>query len=122
MSNKKKSTILRGMTRDGSARLAVINSKEMVNGMRIAHKTAPTATAALGRTITAASMIGTLLPDNGDTVTISFSGDGEADDSLYHLILRTPLFRLLYTVIALRLDIFKDKRKMRLAYVGNKNG
>ncbi len=73
-----KSTILRGMTRDGSARLVVINSKNMVNGMRAAHMTSPTATAALGRTITAASMIGTLLPADGDTVTISFSGDGEA--------------------------------------------
>ena len=73
-----KSTILRGMTRDGSARLVVINSRDMVNGMREAHKTSPTATAALGRTITAASMIGTLLPADGDTVTISFSGDGEA--------------------------------------------
>ncbi len=73
-----KSTILRGMTRDGSARLVVINSRDMVNGMREAHKTSPTATAALGRTITAASMIGTLLPDAGDTVTISFSGNGEA--------------------------------------------
>ena len=76
--NTAKSTILRGMTRDGSARLVVINSKAMVNGMRGAHLTAPTATAALGRTITAASMIGTLLPDAGDTVTITFSGDGEA--------------------------------------------
>ena len=75
---KAKSTILRGMTQDGSARLVVINSTEMVNGMREAHKTSPTATAALGRTITAASMIGTLLPDAGDTVTISLSGDGEA--------------------------------------------
>lgn len=73
-----KSTILRGMTQDGSARLVVINSKEMINGMRAAHKTTPTATAALGRTITAAAMIGTLLPDEGDTVTISFSGNGEA--------------------------------------------
>ena len=66
-----KSTILRGMTQDGSARLVVINSRDMVNGMRESHKTSPTATAALGRTITAASMIGTLLPDPGDTVTIS---------------------------------------------------
>ncbi len=66
------------MTRDGSARLAVINSTDMINGMREAHKTSPTATAALGRAITAASMIGTLLPADGDTVTITFSGDGEA--------------------------------------------
>lgn len=73
-----KSTILRGMTADGSARILVINSKEIVNGMRKAHVTSPTCTAALGRTLTAASMIGTMLPEDGDTVTISFSGDGEA--------------------------------------------
>ena len=72
------STILRGMTRDGSARILVINSTKMVNDMISAHKTSPTATAALGRTITAASMIGTMLPENNDTVTMSFSGNGEA--------------------------------------------
>ena len=66
------------MTRDGSARILVINSKEIVNDMFSAHKTSPTATAALGRTLTAASMIGTMLPEAKDTVTISFSGDGEA--------------------------------------------
>ena len=73
-----KSTILRAMTRDGSARLLVINSRNMINHMREAHKTSPTATAALGRTLTAASMIGTMLPEAGDTVSISFDGDGEA--------------------------------------------
>ena len=72
------STMLRGMTRDGSARFLIINSRKMVDDMISTHHTAPTATAALGRTITAASMIGTMLPADGDSVTISFAGDGDA--------------------------------------------
>ena len=72
------STILRAMTRDGSARVLVINSRKMVNDMIGFHKTTPTATAALGRLVTATSVIGTMLPENGDTVTVSIDGDGEA--------------------------------------------
>ena len=72
------STMLRGMTRDGSARFLILNSRKMVDDMIVTHHTAPTATAALGRTITAASMIGTMLPADGDSVTVSFAGDGDA--------------------------------------------
>ena len=72
------STILRGMTRDGSARVLVINSRDMINAMWHSHKTAPTATAALGRTVTAAYLIGTMLPEPTDTLTITFDGDGDA--------------------------------------------
>ena len=77
MAQKIKSTITRGMTRDGSARVLVINSKDTVNEMIRVHKTAPTATAALGRLITASSMIGTMLPEAGDTLTAGFNTDGE---------------------------------------------
>ena len=72
------SKMLRGMTRDGSARFLILNSRKMVDDMINTHHTSPTASAALGRTVTAVSMIGTMLPENGDTVTVSFAGDGEA--------------------------------------------
>lgn len=76
--NISNSTILRAMTRDGSARILVINSRKMVNDTIGFHKTTPTASAALGRLVTATSMIGTMLPENGDSVTVSIDGDGEA--------------------------------------------
>ena len=72
------STVTRAMTRDGSARILVINSRKMVDDMIRCHNTSPTATATLGRTLTAVSMIGTMLPEAGDTVTISIAGNGEA--------------------------------------------
>lgn len=78
MAEKKFSKILRAMTSDGSATVLVINSREIVNEARRLHNTAPTATAALGRVLTAASLMGTKLKEKNDTLTLTFSGDGEA--------------------------------------------
>ncbi len=76
MQTKQNATMLRGMTRDGSARVLVLNSRDMINEMIKTHRTSKTATAALGRLVTAASMIGSMLPEAGDTVTVGFRGDG----------------------------------------------
>ncbi len=70
------SQILRAMTSDGTARVLVINSTDIVKRAQEIHGTAPTATAALGRLLTATSMLGSLMAEKEETLTIGIQADG----------------------------------------------
>ena len=78
----KENNVLRAMTRDGAARIVVMDSTDIVNTAIRYHNTAPTASAALGRVMTAASLMGTMLKEKNDKLTLKFKGDGIAGSVL----------------------------------------
>ncbi|MBO4452327.1 MAG: Hsp33 family molecular chaperone HslO [Clostridia bacterium] len=68
--------IIRAITKDGSARAMVTDARDIVERAREIHDTSPTASAALGRTLIAASLAGSMLGEKEDLLTIRFKGDG----------------------------------------------
>jgi len=74
----RKSTMLRGTLAKGMVRFFAIDSTDMVIEMKNTHKSSYTATVALGRMITAGALMGAMLKNEKDAVTISINGGGPA--------------------------------------------
>lgn len=68
--------IIRGNSMDGAIRVFVAITTDLVNDAQKIHKTYPTATAALGRTLTISAIMGAGLKNDTDSTTIQFKGDG----------------------------------------------
>ncbi|MCY6356408.1 Hsp33 family molecular chaperone HslO [Clostridium sp. ZS2-4] len=74
-----KDKLIRAIAKDGQVRILVATTTNMVNeGVKI-HNCAPTAAAALGRMLTAGSLMGALLKSDKDVVTLKISGGGPAN-------------------------------------------
>ncbi len=68
--------IVRAITKDGFVKAMAISSTNLVERARNIHKTTPTATAALGRVLTAASMMGNLQKVDNGALTLQVKGGG----------------------------------------------
>ena len=68
--------LVRGMTMDGFVKLVAIRSTEMVRRGAEIHKTTPNATAAFGRALTAASMMGNMQKVDNGSMTMQIKGGG----------------------------------------------
>lgn len=69
--------IIRCITTDGAVMVSAIDSTDIAYTASVIHKTSPVASAALGRLLSAASMMGAQLKSDRATLNIRFEGDGE---------------------------------------------
>ena len=68
--------IVRGTAASDAVRAFAITSREMVEEARVRHNTSPVVTAALGRMLSAGSMMGVTLKGENDLVTLQIQGSG----------------------------------------------
>lgn len=68
--------ILRATAGDGSVKMAVITARDLVQRAREIHGCSPVASAALGRTLCAASLLGEAMKEEAASLTIRINGGG----------------------------------------------
>ena len=68
--------LVRGMTMDGFVKMVAIRSTQLVRRSAEIHNTTPNATAALGRCLTAASMMGNMQKVENGSMTMQIRGGG----------------------------------------------
>ena len=70
--------LVRATAFDGRVRAFAVNATQVVAELAERHETDPAVTAALGRTATAALMLGAMLKEPDQLVTLRIRGDGPA--------------------------------------------
>ena len=68
--------LVRAISKDGFVKAVAVSTRGLTERARQIHKTTPVATAALGRTLAAASMMGNALKGEGSSVTLQIKGGG----------------------------------------------
>jgi len=68
--------LIRAISKDGFVKASAVSTRELTERARQIHTLLPVATAALGRTLAAASMMGNALKVEGGSVTVQIKGGG----------------------------------------------
>ena len=68
--------LVRAITADGMVKAVAVSTRDITERARNIHTTLPVATAALGRTLAAASMMGNALKDSKASLTLQIKGGG----------------------------------------------
>ena len=68
--------IIRALAGDGNIKMSVITARDTVERARQIHSLTPTASAALGRTLCAASLLGEMMKEDDGSLTIRVNGGG----------------------------------------------
>ena len=68
--------LVRAITTDGAVKAVAVSTKYLTEQARQIHRTLPVATAALGRALAAASMMGNALKADGSSLTLQIRGGG----------------------------------------------
>ncbi|MBQ5535792.1 MAG: Hsp33 family molecular chaperone HslO, partial [Oscillospiraceae bacterium] len=74
--NNAKDILVRAISKDGAVNATAVYTRNLVERARTIHHTSPVATAALGRALSGASMMGNALKGAGASVTLQIKGDG----------------------------------------------
>ncbi|MDF2567197.1 MAG: hslO [Oscillospiraceae bacterium] len=69
--------MVRAISKDGSVLAIAVDSTDIVNRIERIHRTSAVVTAGLGRLTTAASMMGSMLKGEKDSITLRMNGGGE---------------------------------------------
>ena len=70
--------ILRAIAADGYIKMAVIDARDTVQRAHVIHNTSPVASAALGRTLCAVSLLGNAMKEDKGTISVRIDGGGPA--------------------------------------------
>lgn len=68
--------LVRAISADGFVKITAVSTPEMTERARVIHKTLPVATAAVGRTMAAASMLANAMKEEDASLTVRINGGG----------------------------------------------